>query len=176
MKKLAVFTILIAPLFCLAQERTNPIISPYGGIYDVKDASFKADPTLKYNIVIDLATGSEKEDEFNWSLNNIARMLNLHAVAGVPKENIHVVVAVHATATYSILNNKAYKKRYGIDNPNTGLIDALNEAGVQLYVCGQSLIARDVAFKELNPNVQLATSMLTTVTTHQLKGYAFMKF
>lgn len=159
-----------------SQERLNPIVAPYGGIFEIEDATYKADPNLEYKIVIDLASGAENNDEFNWHINNIARLMNLHAVAGVPKENLHVVVAVHAGATYSILNDKAYKKEYGIENPNTGLINTLTKAGVEMVVCGQSLIARDIDYKDLNENIGLAVSMLTTVTTHQLKGYAVLKF
>lgn len=175
--KYFLFTILVGcSFFSFAQERLNPIVNPYGGIFEIEDATVKADPNLEYKIVIDLASGAEDTKEFNWHLNNVARLLNLHAVAGVPKENLHVVVAVHASATYSILNDKAYKKEYGIDNPNTGLINALTEAGVEMVVCGQSLIARDIDYDDLNENIDLAVSMLTTVTTHQLKGYALLKF
>jgi intracellular sulfur oxidation DsrE/DsrF family protein len=101
----------------------------------------------------------------------------LHAVGGVPKENLHVVLAIHGGATYATLNDKAYHTKYGVDNPNTKLIQALNESGVvDLFVCGQSLIGRGVDSDTLSPFVKVATSMLTTATTYQLKGYAMLKF
>ena len=43
-------------------------------------------------------------------------------------------------------------------------------------VCGQSLIGRKIDPKEVHENIDLATSMLTTVTTYQLKGYAMLRF
>jgi intracellular sulfur oxidation DsrE/DsrF family protein len=63
-----------------------------------------------------------------------------------------------------------------VNNPNIDLIKSLKAAGVKLTVCGQSLLARKVAPGQVLEEVDIATSMLTTVTTYQLKGYAFLKF
>ncbi|MBX2971290.1 MAG: DsrE family protein [Cyclobacteriaceae bacterium] len=159
-----------------AQERIFPVIPGYGGIFDIPDAVEKPDPSLEYKIVIDLAGGSADPAELNFGLNNIARMINLHASAGVPKEKIQVVVAIHNEAAYTILSNMAYRQKYKVDNPNLGLYKELQEAGVKLFVCGQSLIARSIERNTITPEVQIATSMLTVLSTHQLKGYAWFKF
>ncbi len=163
-------------LVVVAQERTFPIIKNYGGIFDVPDAVEKPDPTLTYNIVIEVVTGSNKPEELNASLNNVARLINLHAIGGVPKENLNVVVAIHGEAAYTIMQNDAYKAKYKTDNPNLGLYQELSNAGVKLFVCGQSLIARKIDRNKLSPAIQIATSMLTVVSTYQLKGYAAFKF
>ncbi|MTI40693.1 DsrE family protein [Fulvivirga lutimaris] len=159
-----------------SQDRVNPVVSPFGGIYDIPEATIKADPELEYKIVIDLVTGNDDVKEFNWSLNNVARMLNLHAVGGADISKMKVVVAIHGEATYSIAIDKRYKAKYGLENPNKELIKALTDAGVTIAVCGQSLKGRGIATDEVLEEVQIATSMLTTVTTHQLKGYALLKF
>ena len=171
-----IFTLIIATsAFC--QQRMNPIIADYGGIYEIPYAHEKPDPSLSYNIVIDVATGSENPGQLNDALNNVARLLNLHAIGGVPKENLHVVLAIHAGAAYATLNNQEYQKKYGVDNPNLDLIKALNDSGVvKLFVCGQSLIARGIDHEKISTDIKIATSMLTTVTTYQLKGYAMLKF
>jgi intracellular sulfur oxidation DsrE/DsrF family protein len=159
-----------------AQSYTYPVIKSYGGIYDVPDAIEKPDPTQEYKIVIDLAGGSDRPGDLNFGLNNIARMINLHAIGGVPKDNIHVIVAVHNEATYTILDNSQYRERYKMDNPNLALYKELKEAGVQFYVCGQSLVARKIDRNRISEDVGIATSMLTVLTTYQLKGYASFKF
>ena len=90
--------------------------------------------------------------------------------------NINVVLAVHASATYALLSDEAYQRKYDITNPNTTLIQELTEAGGKIALCGQSMMGRGVSEKDLLPQVEIATSMLTTVATYQLKGYAFFEF
>ena len=87
-----------------------------------------------------------------------------------------VVLAIHAESTYSTMNNEAYQIKFGTDNPNTPLIKALKDAGVKITVCGQSLKARKVGVNQLLPEIEVATSMLTTVTRYQLSGYTILKF
>lgn len=159
-----------------AQERVFPIIKNYGGIFEIPNAVEKPDPSLNYNIVIEVFSGSEKAGELNYALNNVARLINLHAVGGVPKEKIKVIVAIHGEAAYTIMQNDQFKAKYKTDNPNIALYKALDDAGVQLFVCGQSLIARQIDSTKLLPEIKIATSMLTVVSTYQLKGYAAFKF
>jgi intracellular sulfur oxidation DsrE/DsrF family protein len=158
------------------QKSLNPVIKDFGGIWDIPEAMVTADKQLDYKIVIDVNSGPDSPDELNPALNNVARMLNLHAVAGAGNDKMHVVLAIHASATYAIMNNKAYRVKYGTDNPNLALIRQLNRAGVELTVCGQSLIAREVPIKDVQKEVEVATSMLTTVTMYQNKGYAYLRF
>ena len=158
------------------QEAQNPVIQDFGGIWDIPQATVTADKNHDYNIVIDLHSGPDSPEMLNPALNNAARMLNLHAVAGADPARVHIVLAIHASATYSIMTNEGYRAKYGVDNPNVELIRQLDRAGVKLTVCGQSLIAREVAFGDVQDDVEVATSMLTTVTTYQNKGYAYLRF
>lgn len=158
-----------------AQERVAPLIKNYGAIYDITEATVKPDPEQQYKIVVDAKTGGNA-DQLAFALNNVARMLNLHVVGGAKPENLEVVVAIHGGATKAIMKNDAYQKRYEIDNPNIGLIEELKEAGVKLVVCGQSLVGRRIGPDEVLPQVEIATSMLTTVSTYQLKGFAVFVF
>jgi len=168
--------LLITTLTLSAQERVFPLVKNYGGIFDIPSATVKPDPTQVYKIVVDVYTGAKDPKELAFGLNNVARMLNLHVVGGVPHGKLDVILAIHGGATFSILNNDNYRKKHGVDNPNIGLIKALKDAGVRVTVCGQSLLARDIPLSAVNPEVEIATSMLTTVSTCQLKGYAVFKF
>lgn len=103
-------------------------------------------------------------------------MLNLHVSGGVPKEKLNVILAIHGGAAYTVMNNEAHRAKYGVDNPNLKLYQELSAAGVRIYVCGQSLIARNIDRDKMVPQIKIATSMLTTLTTYQLKGYAALKF
>ena len=176
MKKVFVFGLCLLTMSVIAQQRINPVIKNSGGIFDVPDAVEKPDPTLTYNIVIELFSAPDNPKEVNQALNNISRMINLHVMGGVPKENLNIVVAIHGEATYSIIDSKSYEKRYKCSNLNLDVYKELSEAGVKFFVCGQSLVARKVERSTITPEVKIASSMLTTVTEHQLKGYAYLKF
>ncbi|MEQ8425773.1 MAG: DsrE family protein [Cyclobacteriaceae bacterium] len=176
MKNLLVAICLSTVIAVNAQKTVNPIIKNYGGIYDLPSAEEKIDPALTYNIAIEVVRASEKPEDINWALNNVARLLNLHAMAGVSKDKLNVVLAIHGGAAFTVKNNEEYKKKYGVDNPNLDLYQALQDAGVKIFVCGQSLIARDIDPRQMVPGVKIASSMLTTMTTYQLKGYATLVF
>jgi intracellular sulfur oxidation DsrE/DsrF family protein len=158
-----------------AQTPSNPIIKNYGTINGLENVTLP-DKSLDYKIVIDLKTANDKFDSVNKGLINVARALNLHAVGGIPIEQLHVAVAIHYTATPLVLNNDGYQKKYGVDNPNLELISQLKDAGVEIYICGQSLVARKYAFENVNPDVSIALSMLTVVTEHTMKGYSLLVF
>ncbi len=176
MKTITLLFLLLLNITVIAQTRVFPVIKNYGGIFEVPDAVEKPAADFPYNIMIELVTGADEPKQLNNSLNNIARLINLHAIGGVPPENLSVVVAIHGEAAYSILDNQQYREKYKTDNPNLALYAALSEAGVKLFVCGQSLVARNIDRKRMAPEIAIATSMLTVVTTHQLKGYAYLKF
>ncbi len=176
MKSLLMFILLGISISAFSQSRINPVVKNYGGIFDIPYADEKPDPSLDYKIIIEIATPSDKPDSTNWALYNVARLINLHVMGGVPKEKLHVVLAIHGGAAFSVMNNEAYKAKYGVDNPTLKLFKELDKAGVKMFVCGQSLIARNIDRFKMVPEVKVATSMLTTMTTYQLKGYAALKF
>lgn len=159
-----------------SQTRIYPLIKNFGGIFDIPYAEEKPDPSLDYNIVIEVEHSIDHPDSLNWALNNVARLLNIHVMAGVQPEKLHVVLAIHGGAAYSVLNNEAYRAKYKVSNPNLVLYEELEKAGVKMFVCGQSLIARKIDRTKMVPQVKVASSMLTTLTTYQLKGYSVLKF
>jgi len=176
MKYSIFFAILVFGNLLFAQQKVNPVIPSFGGIYAVDNATVVPDAELDYNIIVDIKTGSSLPENVSPALNNVARMINLLKVGGADASKINVVLAVHASATYALLNDQAYQEKYDILNPNAPLIKELATSGVKIAVCGQSMIGRRVNEKDLLDEVEVATSMLTTVATYQLKGYAFFQF
>jgi intracellular sulfur oxidation DsrE/DsrF family protein len=169
------FFILISNL-AFSQSRINPVIKGYGGIFDIPYAEEKPDPALDYNIIIEVEHAIDSPDSVSWALNNVARLINLHAMAGVKPEKLHIVLAIHGGAAYTVMNNEEYRNKYKVNNPNLGLFAELEKAGVRMVVCGQSLINRKVDRFKMVSQVKIASSMLTTITSYQMKGYAIMKF
>ena len=152
-----------------------PVIKSFGGIYDIPEATVRPISDQDYQVVIDLYSGTSSADQLNPALNNVARMINLHAVGGATQK-MDVVLAIHGKANDLVMRDEDYMARYKVNNPNIELIRALKAAGVKLTVCGQSLLHSRVDPDQVLKEVDIATSMLTTVTTYQLKGYAFLAF
>ena len=166
----------LAVISASAQDAQYPVIKGYGGIYDITNADVRPDPNLQYKIAIDLYNSPTSREDVNYYLERVARLINLHVIGGVPRENLQIAVVAHGGATYSMLGNEAHDTRFGNENPNSELINALHEAGVEFMVCGQSILGRNIDKSQLHPHVQVATSMLTAFTTLQLNGYAILQF
>lgn len=176
MKTIIVALFSLGSFVSFSQNRINPVIKNFGGIFDIPYAEEKPDPVQEYKIVIEVERALESPDSVSWALNNVARLLNLHAMAGVKPEKMHVVLAIHGGAAYAVMNNEAYKAKYKANNPNLLLFEELDKAGVRMVVCGQSLIVRKIDRMKMVPQVKVASSMLTTLTSYQMKGYAVLKF
>jgi len=159
-----------------AQAKVNPVIKSYGAVYNIPNAAHKPDPKINYKILVELTENAAKPDSLNEWLEAIATLINLHAAEGVPKENIHVVVVLRKMATYAVFGNEMYKEKFKVDNPNLELIKELHDAGTQFYVCGQTLLKRNISESKLVPEAKVASSGLTAITTFQLQGYTMLKF
>jgi intracellular sulfur oxidation DsrE/DsrF family protein len=159
-----------------AQTPQFPIVKGFGGIFEIADATEKPDPTLEYKIIVDLASASEDNKAISRWVDNVARLMNLHGLAGVPKDKIKVKVIIHGGGIFTLLNNENYKIRYEVDNPNIKVYEALKASGADIMVCGQSLIARNLKTSDLWPGVRIAHSALTTITTYVPQGYIQLKF
>ncbi|RAI86020.1 DsrE family protein [Algoriphagus yeomjeoni] len=165
-----------ATQFSFAQEAQFPLVKGFGGIYEVPEATERPDGSLDYYILIDMTTGADDNAKISRWVDNIARMMNLHGLAGVTQDRMHVKVVIHGGAIATVMNNEAYQKRYNSDNPNIPVFKALEEAGAEILVCGQSLRARNLQKSDLYEGVNVALSAMTTVTTYAPKGYTILKF
>lgn len=160
----------------IAQTAQFPIVKGFGGIYEIQDATERPDPHLEYKILVDLASAAENDREISRWVDNVARLINLHGLAGVPKEKIHVIVVVHGGGVFTLLNDSKYQEKYEVNNPNLPVYDALREAGAEILICGQSMVMRKLSKEDLWPGVKIAHSALTTITTYVPQGYVMIKF
>jgi intracellular sulfur oxidation DsrE/DsrF family protein len=177
MKTFILFCIVITSLSYTAFAQTyHPVIKSYGPVYDVPFAIEKPDPSLDYKIVAEMGEKNEKPAELYPALSHAARMYNLHVHEGVPQNKLHIADVIWGEAIFIVLNNEAYKKKYGVDNPNLKIIEEMKKAGIKIIACGQSIMKFNIAPNEINPDVTIATSRFTAVSTLQMKGYAFFKY
>jgi intracellular sulfur oxidation DsrE/DsrF family protein len=173
---LVFLTFILVQVGSFAQTAQYPIVKGYGGIFEIKDATERPDGTLEYKILVDLASAAENDKEISRWVDNVARLMNLHGLAGVPKEKIHVKVVVHGGGVFTLLNDAKYQEKYQVDNPNLKVYEALREAGAEIMICGQSMVMRKLSKEDLWPGVKIAHSALTTITTYVPQGYVMLKF
>ena len=149
------------------------------GVVPVSYINEMPDKNLQYNLLMEVTSGiKNKKDSaaintINYSFSEVARKINLHLAAGVPKKNLHVVIVAHGPVLYSLLNNEIYKKKYNVDNPNLQLLKDLQEAGVKFIACGQAMFGFNVKKEEMIPGVKVAISAQTVLSTYQLKNYVY---
>lgn len=167
---------LLATSQVFAQTAHFPIVKKFGGIYEIPEATERPDPNAEYKILVDMTSAPENDKEISRFVDNIARLMNLHGLAGVPKDKMTVKVIIHGGAIYTLLNDAKNNEKYGMDNPNIPVFEALKEAGADIIVCGQSLIARKLVKDDLWSGVRVAHSALTTITTYVPQGYTYLKF
>tara|TARA_R110002167_G_C12616144_1_gene646341 strand:+ start:268 stop:816 length:549 start_codon:yes stop_codon:yes gene_type:complete len=157
-------------------KSTGPIIEEFGEVYKVSDPDFKVDTKMAFQAVFDIMDSPDSHEELNRSIETAARFLNMHAQSGIPRDQIKVALVFHNKASKDVMDNKAYQKRYGKDNPNQKLIQALLAAGGQVIFCGQSSNARDIPKKDLIAGVQISLSAMTALIQLQNQDFRLIKF
>ena len=157
-----------------AADWTYPAIK-YGPVHPLPNAGVQPDKSLTYKALFDVTSGSRKPDKPIGGLEHVARAVNVFASAGVPTRNLDFVIILHGPSTFAILSNAAYKKKFGVDNPNIPVIDALVKTGVHIDVCGQALAGLKIPHADVYSPVRIDLSALSTTVIYGDMGYAYMK-
>ena len=145
-----------------------------GGVVPITNPDELPDPKMKYKLLMNFtqpATAPAKAKEINGALAEVARIINLHIAAGVPKENLDVMVIAHGSGLFSLLDDAHYQKKFRINNPNSKLVKELQDAGVKFSSCGQAMKFLEIERESLLPGIRSAYSAKTVTSTYVLKGY-----
>lgn len=155
-----------------APEFQFPAIEGFGGVVAVPDGAEA--PRRGAKVVFDL-TADSPVDQPHKGLETVARYLNLHAQAGLPADEVRLALVLHGGATQAALSDAAYARRTGATaNPNLPLIRLLRKAGVEVFVCGQSLARNRLPTGDVDRDVTIAVSAMTVNINKQLDGYAYL--
>jgi len=169
------FVLLAGSTLSLADEPSfGPIIQGYGPTYPVADRDVPLPEGFAYKSVFDLASYPGAPLALNPYLVSTARFLNMHARNGVPAANMDLAIVVHGAAVKNLFSDEAYEARYGHKNPNLELLIKLHEAGVRIFVCGQSMAFGGIDKSELAEPANVALSAMTMLTVLQSEGYALL--
>ena len=156
-----------------AEPSKTALVAGYEAARDLPGARELPDPKTDYKVVFADGQDAKNPGDINPMLPTIASYVNTLGKYGVPAEHRHIVIMFHQRTPDIdiVMTNEAYKERYNRDNPNIALIHALKQAGVDIRVCGQGLLARKIDAKQVNPDVQIDLWAMTTLVNLQLKGY-----
>ena len=157
-------------------RETGNVIPASGKTYAVSNPDFKTNTALVYKAVFDVSKAPEDPSKRNPYAETIARFLNMHEKAGVPQQQLNVRMAMHGQAAYGLLTNAAYKEKFGVDNPNIALFKALDQAGVEVILCGQTAGSRNITAERRLPLTQVALSAMTILIQSQEEGYHLIAF
>ena len=143
----------------------GPVIDGYGPNYFVDERDVPLPEGFVYKTVFDIGQDPEP-DEVNRYLVTVARFLNMHARNGVLPDDMNLAIVVHGAATRNLVKAD--------NNPNLQLLGKLQEAGVHVYLCGQSMVHSGIRKDELASGVQVGLSAMTLLTILQADGYALI--
>jgi len=152
----------------------GPVIESFGGVADVStvgEVAVQLPTDQDFKVIFELSESTPSPDRPNPGLEVVARYLNLHVRAGVPRDRIKVAVVIHGGAVGQVLSNEAYREEHGMDNPTLPRLQALADAGVDLYLCGQSAGFRGLTMDKVGAPVKLSLSAMTMETILQNDGY-----
>lgn len=161
-----------APATVSAQQRTQagPVIESAGAVFQVSPTL--ATPTDRdYRVAFEVAAPAPSADRLNVAFNTTARFLNMHGQAGVPAHRLAAAIVVHGGASFELLDDEAYRERFGTDNPNGELLRELIAKGYRVILCGQSAASREVPTDRLIDGVDVALSAMTAFLLLQDEGY-----
>jgi intracellular sulfur oxidation DsrE/DsrF family protein len=160
----------------LGSRMAGPVIEGYGAVYPVENPSFATPTDMVYRVAFEVALGTDEPDQVNPRIETLARFLNMHPQSGVPRENMKLALVLHGTAGKDALADEGYRRRFGVDNPNAALIQALKEYGVRIVLCGQTQMHRGLNRDELAGGVEVALSAMTALAALQFQGYQVNPF
>ncbi len=153
---------------------TGPAIPDHGPVAAQPADAFNLVPGETYRVLFDVAFGSKDQHAPNRRLESVARFINLHARADIDPADLEIEVVAHGGTTFDVLSREAYRQRFEVKHPNADLLEALQVAGVTVYLCGQSASAHGVDADELAPGVVMAQSAMTVLVRRQAEGWALL--
>ena len=150
----------------------NPTIVGYGKVTQLPKASQQ--PRSGSKIVVDVIKGGDP-DKLNPAIEKLARFVNIYQGAGAEPADVEIAVVLHGDTTLAVLNSESYAARFQTEgNPNLDCLNKLHNAGVRIFVCGQSLIGKDGHPDEVAPSAEVAVSALTSLVNLQSDGFSYV--
>ncbi len=146
-----------------------PLIEGYGSVVALPEAEER--PRIGGRVVFD-TTAAAPAGKMNRGLESAARLVNLYAQEGLTAGRPQIAVILHHNAMPSALADQAHERAGGGSNPNRELVERLLAAGVEVWVCGQSLVRGGHALSDVIPGIRVAHSAMIFNINRQQDGWA----
>ena len=178
--RLVAFGLALAALATLQASATDyaapraPAVPDGTGYVDIPGAQVAIDPAHVYKVIVDGVNAAAKPTGLVPALGRASLITNALTVGRVPAANRKVVVVFHGPSVDGLLTNDAYRKQFGVDNPNLKVIAQLVAAGVDLFVCGQHMANHKLGIEMLAPGIKLSTAASIVLMAYQNDGYAVL--
>lgn len=174
--QLCLFLLFVSFQASASEPITGPVVENYGPVYAVPEGSFNLDPGQKYKILMDIGKGPDDPAALNRNIESAARLLNMHSRNGIKPENLELAIVLHGSGIHSALTDEAYDQKFLVPNPSKDLLKFLRNAGVHIYVCGQSAAFNGYSKEDLLPEASMAVSAMTVHVRLQQEGYQAILF
>ena len=146
-----------------------PQIEGYGSVVALPEAGER--PRIGGRVVFD-TTAAAPAGKVNRGLESAARLVNLYAKEELATARPQIAVILHFNATSAALADAAHARAGEGSNPNRELVEKLLENGVEVWVCGQSVVRSGHALSDLLPGIQVAHSAMVFNINRQQDGWA----
>lgn len=157
-----------------AAFHAGPVIPGFGKVAKV-DSDMPLPAGTDWKVAFDVVAA--EKGKTSRGIESAARFVNMMVEAGVPRDKVHAAVVVHGPAVFDVVSDARYAKRHdGAVNPNAAMVRALVDAGIQVWVCGQSAAAQEVEKADLLPGVKMALSAITAHAVLERQGYTVNPF
>ncbi len=166
-----------APVFSAQWPKPrSPAIPEADGYVAIPNVAVAPDVKHTYRAIYNATMAADAPDHLLPALNMAGSELNAFSVAGVPLKNVKFVVVFHENAMDGILDDAHYRAKFGVPNPNLPVLSAMRKQGVELYVCGQNMVAIHVDPATISRDVTVASDALIVLMAYENDGYALLSF
>lgn len=152
------------------------IIPEADGYVSIPNVAVPPDKKRTYRAIYDATRFPKEPTQLVPALNMAGSELNAFGATGVPLRNAKFAVVFHGPALNGILDDSHYKAKFSVPNPNLKVLSEMKQAGVEIFVCGQNLVAENIDPKIISPDVTVASDALIVLMAYQNDGYALMSF
>lgn len=176
---LAGFALLVAVAAAVSSSAAEPAAAPalqfpkiekYGSVVALPTAEER--PRAGGKVVFD-TTAAAPAGKPNRGLESAARLVNIYELEKLTTDRPQIAVILHFNATAAALTDAAHAKTTtGGVNPNRELVEKLLANGVEVWVCGQSVIRGGYALADVLPGIRIAHSAMIFNLNRQTDGWA----